>query len=145
MFFFIILAPGHRYLPSFSTHVYKLCLFIGQCRRGLLLLGAHLPTLPQDTTKVLLWMQQPKNIMLDRYLSQRGRRPNVGGIYAHTWSPGSPDVRHLPQPTDSAAGELVSAHSSLGCANGRLGQVAHVDSRNRPVDGIPAHSEILRR
>ena len=49
-------------------------------------------------------MHQPKNIKHDIYLSHGRARPNTRGIYAHTWFPGAPDVRHQPQPTDSAAG-----------------------------------------
>ena len=60
---------------------------------------------------VRLWMHQPKNIKHDRYLSHGRARPKARGIYAHTWYPGAPDVRRLPQPTGSAIGRLrLAAH-----------------------------------
>ena len=62
-----------------------------------------MPTLAHDETKVRPWMHQPKNIKHNRYLSHGRARPNAGGIYAHTWFPGVPDVRRLLQPTGSSA------------------------------------------
>ena len=61
-----------------------------------LLLRAHLQTLAHDETKVRLWMHRPENIKHNIYFSHGRARPNAGGC--------APDVRHLPQPTASAAG-----------------------------------------
>ena len=61
---------------------------------------------------------------------------SIHNIHGHTLPP------HVVKPARALRPPHTRAN---GCATSRLRQAAHVDSCNRPVDGIPAHSEILRR